>query len=117
MIRNFKELDSYTTKDKSEITEIFHPNNSQLRNCSLALALVRPGEETILHKHTCSEEIYFILEGEGCITVGSKKNEVMKDDSILLKPGIMHKIKNCGENDLKILCISSPAYRHDDTLL
>ncbi len=117
MIRKFKDIKEHITKDKSSIKEIFHPNNSPINNESLALAVVPPGKSTKAHIHQKSEEIYFVLEGKGIITLDRNKHEINKHDSILLKKGVKHSIENIGEEDLKFLCICSPAYEHEDTYL
>lgn len=117
MIRNYENLKSYTTKDKSEIIEIFHPNNSEIKNQSLALAVVAPQKHTELHCHKNSEEVYFVLEGEGIIYLDGTEVKTEKNNAILIKPGLKHNIKNTGNKELKFLCISNPAYNHDDALL
>lgn len=117
MIRNYENLKSYTTKDKSEIIEIFHPNNSEIKNQSLALAVVAPQKRTKLHHHKNSEEVYFVLEGDGIIYLDGKEFKAEKNNAVLIKTGLKHNIKNTGSKELKFLCISSPAYNHDDTLL
>jgi mannose-6-phosphate isomerase-like protein (cupin superfamily) len=43
--------------------------------------------------------------------------KVKKDDAILITPGTPHNIKADEGMDIRILCICSPAYSHDDTEL
>jgi len=113
----YKNVKPYITKDGSIIRELIHPNIHGNKNLSLAEAIVPPGVSTFLHKHNTSEEIYYILEGEGLMTLGDEKFNVKKADSICIPPGTPHQIKNIGDIPLKILCCCSPAYSHDDTEL
>ena len=117
MIRNPNKIKSYVTKDNSTIKEIFHPDNSKIKNQSVALAVVSPKKETKLHYHSNSEEIYYILQGNGIIFLNNKKQKVKNGDTILIKQKVKHKIKNIGNKKLKFLCICSPAYRHNDAFI
>jgi mannose-6-phosphate isomerase-like protein (cupin superfamily) len=117
MIRNHANTFSYVTKDKSTIRELFHPGSSPVRDISLAEALVDPGQETELHSHRVSQEIYYILEGEGDMRLGEERFAVKWDDAILIPPGTPHCVKNTGKSALRMLCVCSPQYSHEDTLL
>lgn len=115
LISHYKNIKAYVTRDGSEIRELMHPNTQGNKQQSLAEAIVKPGEITLLHKHIKSEEIYFILQGEGDMNLDNETIQVHSGDSICITPGIKHNIKNTGNEDLKILCCCSPAYSHDDT--
>ncbi len=108
----------YITKDGSLIREILNPKIGGSKNISVAEATVAPQKETFLHFHKTSEEVYYILEGEGLLSVGEKKIYVKTSDVVLIPPKTPHKIKNLKKDlDLKILCVCSPPYSHEDTEL
>jgi mannose-6-phosphate isomerase-like protein (cupin superfamily) len=111
----YKNIASYTTKDSSIIRELCHPDHFGNKNQSLAEALVPVGFETLLHRHGRSEEIYHIIEGSGLMTVDKKPFQVTAGDTVCILPGEAHRIKNTGNNVLKILCCCSPSYSHEDT--
>jgi mannose-6-phosphate isomerase-like protein (cupin superfamily) len=113
----YEDVKPYITKDGSIIRELVHPNHTKAKNVSLAEAIVKPNEETFLHIHKTSEEIYHITNGKGIMRLGDKTFEVKKGDSIFIPPNTPHKIKNTSEEELKILCICSPPYSHEDTTL
>ena len=113
----YKEIAPYITKDGSEIRELIHPETGGSERMSLAEATVLPGSATILHVHRASEEIYHIIRGSGFMTLGGEAFEVGEGDSILILPGVPHRIENTGEESLKILCCCSPPYSHEDTRL
>lgn len=119
---NRKELVPFITKDKSEIRELLSPRDSRTKNQSLAEALVLPGEQTTWHYHKTSEEIYFILQGSGLMQFKHGEDiieyRVAKEDAILIEPGRIHRIVNLSmTKPLRFLCICSPAYEHEDTVL
>ncbi len=117
MIRNRDNVAPYVTKDKSTIRELFHPDSSPVEGFSVAEAEVDKGMETDAHVHKKSQEIYHILEGAGTMRLGERSFEVKAGDAILIPPGTLHNIKANKEAGVRILCICSPAYSHDDTEL
>jgi mannose-6-phosphate isomerase-like protein (cupin superfamily) len=114
---SYLNIKSYITKDRSEIRELMHPDVHGNIRQSLAEAIVKVGDETILHRHFQSEEIYHITGGHGVMSFGNEQFEVKIGDTICIPPGTSHKIRNTGEIPLRILCCSCPAYSHDDTEL
>ena len=114
---NLKDTVAFTTKDGSEIRELLAHRNSCIQNQSLAEARVPPGCVTIAHYHPKTEEIYYILEGEGRMRVGGAERDVRVGDAIAIPPGQNHQITNTGSVELKFLCCCAPAYEHEDTVL
>ncbi len=107
----------FTTKDRSEIRPILDRTNSTAANQSLAEATVLPGLESEEHYHRETEEIYYIVRGQGLMSLGGERREVGPGDGILIPPGTWHKIRNIGQDPLVFLCCCSPPYSHEDTLL
>jgi len=110
-----KDITAYVTRDGSEIRELMHPAVQGNKAQSLAEAIVEQGEQTYLHQHHNSEELYFITDGKGYMTLGEERFEVTVGDTICIPPGTPHCIKNIGTEALHILCMCSPPYCHDDT--
>ncbi len=111
----YNQIKPYRTKDGSEIRELMHPDHTGTGSISLAEALVDIGQETECHRHLRSEEIYFIAEGGGIMTLGGERFSVQAGDTIFIPPGTPHKMGNTGKSVLKILCCCWPPYAHDDT--
>ncbi|MCW8933677.1 MAG: cupin domain-containing protein [Gammaproteobacteria bacterium] len=116
-ISHYNDLTAYITRDGSEIRELMHPNTHGNKSQSLAEAIVKPNEKTLLHKHLKSEEIYFIIQGNGKMNLNNETIQVTTGDTICIMPGTEHNIENTGNENLKILCCCSPAYSHDDTII
>ena len=112
-----KDITAYVTRDGSEIRELMHPAAQGNKAQSLAEAIVKQGQQTHLHQHHNSEELYFITNGKGYMTLGEEQFDVIVGDTICIPPGIPHCIKNIGTEALHILCMCSPPYNHDDTEL
>jgi len=117
LYNNYKNSPAYKTKDGSSIRELMHPNNNSCENQSLAEAVVEPNEMTQAHYHTKSEELYYILLGEGQLRINDEWRMVAKGDVICINPGDIHQIKNTSKKSLVFLCCCSPAYSHEDTIL
>jgi mannose-6-phosphate isomerase-like protein (cupin superfamily) len=107
----------YVTKDGSEIRELMHPSVHGNRAQSLAEATVPPGAETLLHRHRATEELYYVTQGTGRMTLGDATFDVRPGDTVCIPPGTPHRIRNVCAEPLKILCCCAPAYAHDDTEL
>jgi len=113
----YSEISAYRTKDGSQIRELMHPDRHGNRAQSLAEAIVSPGQETLLHKHLRTEELYHITAGRGLMTLGDERFEVSVGHTVLIRPGTAHCIRNIGAEPLHILCSCSPAYSHEDTVI
>jgi mannose-6-phosphate isomerase-like protein (cupin superfamily) len=115
MHTRYADIAPYQTRDGSQIRELMHPDRHGNRTQSLAEAMLLSGQETLLHKHLRTEELYHITAGRGLMTLGDDRFEVGVGDTVLIPPGIPHCIRNLGGEPLRILCSCSPAYSHEDT--
>lgn len=111
--RQLEEQTPFTTKDGSTIRSILDRANSAVANQSLAEAALPQGNATDRHYHRASEEIYFILEGEGTMEVDGEVQNVGPGVGILIPPGAWHQIT--ARTPLRFLCCCAPPYAHDDT--
>ena len=116
-IHNINRVPAFTTKDGSEIRELLAHRNSCIQKQSLAEARLPPGSATTPHYHPQTEEIYYILSGEGRMRIGDEMRDVAVGDAIAIPPGEVHTILNTGAAMLVFLCCCAPAYEHSDTVL
>lgn len=116
-IVNLNAVAPFVTKDSSEIRELLAHRNSVIQNQSLAEARVPVGTRTIPHYHVKTEEIYYIVQGSGRMTIEGEQCDVTVGDAIAIPPGQVHQIENIGSEELRLLCCCSPPYEHDDTVL
>ena len=106
----------FVTADGSEIRELAGIPSGNAQNQSLAEATVPAGTETIEHYHRTTEEIYHFTRGSGRMRLGAEEFGVRGGDTVVIPPGVRHKLKAAGE-DLVLLCCCAPAYSHEDTVL
>jgi mannose-6-phosphate isomerase-like protein (cupin superfamily) len=116
-IENLNAVEPFTTLDGSAIREVAGPAMESARNQSLAEASVPPGGATAEHFHLTTEEIYFFTHGEGRMRLGDEEREVAPGDTVVIPPGVRHKLWNTGKEPLRLLCCCAPAYSHEDTVL
>jgi len=116
-IRKNSEIDSIVGNEGTKIKQYFHPHNTLNGiNYSLAQFTLEPGEKSKLHKMS-SSEIYYILEGEGKLTIDGESYLLQKDDSVYVSPNAKQFIENSGNKILKFLCIVEPAWKASDEIL
>ena len=116
-VRNINRVPAFTTKDGSQIRELLAARNSCIRNQTLAEARLPAGGSTTPHYHVKTEEIYYVLSGQGLMRVGEESRPVGPGDAIAIPPGVPHQINNTGTDVLKFLCCCAPGYEHEDTVL
>lgn len=116
-VHNIDRVAAFTTKDGSEIRELLAHRNSCIANQTLAEARLPAGRATEPHYHVKTEEIYYILAGEGLMRVGIEMQQVGPGDAIAIPPGALHQITNTGDEVLRFLCCCAPGYEHEDTVL
>ncbi len=75
------------------------------------------GGETIEHYHRVAEEIYHFVRGEGRLRLADEEQDVRAGDTVVIPPGVRHKLWNTGAEPLVLLCCCAPPYSHDDTVL
>ena len=111
---SYRTLEPFTTKDGSTIRELFGLAVGAGENQSLAEATLQPGQATERHFHSESEEIYFVLEGEGDMELDGAGRRIVPGDAVLIPPGAWHQVR-AGTEPLHFLCCCAPPYRHEDT--
>ena len=112
-----EDREPFITADGSTIRELAGIPAGNAVNQSLAEAAVPPGADTIEHYHRRSEEIYHFTAGAGRMRLGDDEAPVRAGDTVVIPPGMRHKLWNTGETPLVLLCCCSPPYSHDDTVL
>ena len=112
-----EEREPFVTADGSTIRELAGVPSGNAVNQSLAEATVPPGGETVEHFHRTSEEIYCFTAGAGRMRLGDEEAAVRAGDTVVIAPGMRHKLFNDGAEPLVLLCCCAPPYSDDDTVL
>jgi mannose-6-phosphate isomerase-like protein (cupin superfamily) len=112
-----EDREPFTTADGSTIREIAGVPSGNAVNQSLAEATVPVGGETVAHFHRAAEEIYHFTAGSGRMRLGAEEAPVRAGDTVVIAPGVPHKLWNTGGEPLVLLCCCAPPYSHEDTVL
>jgi mannose-6-phosphate isomerase-like protein (cupin superfamily) len=116
-IEKFDGVEPFTTKDGSEIRELAGIPTGNAANQSLAEASVPEGGATTEHLHRTTEEVYLFTHGRGRMRLGEEERDVAPGDTVVIAPGVAHKVWNTGTEPLRLLCACAPAYSDEDTVL
>lgn len=66
-----------------------------------------------LHHHNHTEEVYYVLSGEGVLELDGAQQPVRAGTAVLIPPGVRHR----GWGDFTTMIITSPAFDPDDEVL
>lgn len=83
--------------------EVFNASDFESNLQFLHETSVMPNSTIGYHKHLGNEEIYFIVEGKGIMTVDGEKRKVSSGDAIITYSGSSHGLDNNSSKVLKIL--------------
>ena len=78
---------------------------------SIARARVLPGMTTRWHRLQGVSERYLILEGQGCVELGTLPPEPVRPGAVVfIPPETLQRITNIGDIDLIFLAICTPRF-------
>lgn len=102
------------TPHGSEIRPLIDRTTSSIERCSLAEEVLPAGKSVGRHYHVETEEVYYILQGTGRMTVGNEVKDVTTGDAIFIPRGSTHTLENTGQTPMTILLVCGPAYAYED---
>ena len=108
---------AFVAPDKAIIRELAASRNSSAKNQSLAEATIAAGDSVSEHYHKVTEEFYFILSGTGLMKINDEEEQVHPGDTVIILPGMRHKISNNGNTPLVLLACCSPEWTAEDQVL
>ncbi|UZO80591.1 cupin domain-containing protein [Aquimarina sp. ERC-38] len=88
-------------------------NNKKL---SIIQEIMPPGTSEVIHKHTESQQFFFVLKGKAIFIIENKRFEVSINEGIYIRPNYFHQIKNETKEPLEFLVISQP-HAHGDRII
>jgi mannose-6-phosphate isomerase-like protein (cupin superfamily) len=117
IIVNRHEAAVIKTPHGSEIRPLVDRTTSEIELCSLAEEVLPPGAAVGRHHHLETEEVYYLLEGRGRMTVAGETRDVTAGDAIFIPRGATHCLENTGDAAIRLLLVCGPAYSREDHLM
>jgi len=68
------------------------------------------------HVHKVQEQVYYVLEGEGILTLDDQRHLMRPHDYVFVPPGIRHSFTNTGTNGLVFLVVTTPASDEEEAV-
>ncbi|MEM4724501.1 MAG: TIGR04076 family protein [Candidatus Hadarchaeum sp.] len=78
------------------------------QDLEVKLVRIAPGAEISPHVHEHSAETFYVLSGEGAFYVGDRLVPCRAGSCAHAKPGVVHGLKNTGQEDLQLLAVFTP---------
>ncbi len=104
----------FTAGDHCLLREMIHPDKQPLAlRYSLAHATVPAGQSTTPHRLSISE-VYYILQGQGCMHIDDEISDVIASDTVYIPPHAVQYITNTGTDELTFVCIVDPAWQDEN---
>jgi mannose-6-phosphate isomerase-like protein (cupin superfamily) len=117
LIQRLHDCPEFLAGDSTRLRELLHPDKQDVAlRYSLAHATVPPGRSSLKHRLATSE-VYYILEGEGDMHIGSETARVRPGDAVYIPPRTTQWIENAGAAELRFICIVDPAWRVEDEVV
>jgi mannose-6-phosphate isomerase-like protein (cupin superfamily) len=108
---------AFVEPDKAIIRELAASRNSSAKNQSLAEATIAADDSVSEHYHKVTEELYYILSGTGLMKINDEEEQVHSGDTVIILPGMRHKITNNGTAPHVLLACCSPEWTAEDQVL
>lgn len=115
--RRLDDADPFRTLDGSLIREWVHPRQGGVEAQSIAEATVAAGARTERHHHRRTEEVYLGVSGAGTVDVDGVEYRLEPGVAVVIRCGSPHHVVADLADELVFLCVCSPAYTHEDTVI
>ncbi|MCL4458773.1 MAG: cupin domain-containing protein [Chloroflexi bacterium] len=68
----------------------------------------RPRQILPLHKHPTTDELFYVIEGTGEVTIGNEQRTIGPTSVIYGPADVWHGIVNAGEDDMVVISVQAP---------
>jgi mannose-6-phosphate isomerase-like protein (cupin superfamily) len=110
MIKNTETADHYTWGKHCDGWRLLDKDD-----LSVIQERVPPNSGEILHYHQRARQLFFVLQGQLQVTIGSEVFHLTVGDALEVTPAEPHQVHNVSGVDAIFLVISAPATRGDRT--
>ena len=102
------------SEDGATVWAMLSDEEKEQAGVQLAYGYLLPGKTATLHMHQKSDEIYYVMCGKGIMHLGEQQYPVTKGSIAFIPKEMPHSLENNSNQNLEVVCISSPAYQKDD---
>jgi quercetin dioxygenase-like cupin family protein len=85
------------------------PENSGSSLLDFRISRYAPNAYVGEHVHKVQEQVYYVLEGEGVLTLDKERHLMRPHDYVYVPPGVRHSFTNTGTAGLVFLVVTTPA--------
>jgi mannose-6-phosphate isomerase-like protein (cupin superfamily) len=97
------------------VKRVIYPQLTGVQGATLAVVYVNPGEEIVLHSHQ-EEELYYIISGEGTVTLDDREVPVGPGTAVYIAPNVVHGQRPTGNEPLYMVACVTPPFTPDSKL-
>ncbi|MCJ7505777.1 cupin domain-containing protein [Candidatus Bathyarchaeota archaeon] len=92
------------------IKVMFTPDTAGTKHLRFVVGYFDPDQGLDMHIHPESEEVYYIIEGQGMVYVGKEKatTRVDRNTAVYIPPGTIHGIRNTSGGKLIVAFMIAP---------
>jgi len=84
------------------------PGNSGSSRIDFRISRYAPSAYVAEHVHKVQEQVYYVLEGEGLLTLNAEQHLMRPHDYVYVPPGVRHSFTNTGTAGLVFLVVPTP---------
>lgn len=102
----FETTDLYRYEFPTHINDII-VDRAQSENSEVFMVIVKDGKSVHHHKHDDTEQIFYMIEGTGILSIGENKEEfpIKPGDVIRIPPTVLHSIRPDPGENIQYLCV------------
>jgi mannose-6-phosphate isomerase-like protein (cupin superfamily) len=89
------------------------PRTCGAKHLTVTLVEISPSGEQRVHRHA-PEQIYFIVEGSGLMTVGEEEERVEAGDCVFIPPDARHGLRNDSQRMLRYVSATAPPFTMEE---
>jgi mannose-6-phosphate isomerase-like protein (cupin superfamily) len=82
-------------------------DRSESSTSEVFVVIVEPGKATHMHKHDDTEQVFYVLSGQGVLEVGeqAEQHEMKPGDVVRIPISTYHRISCLGQGELRYLAV------------
>jgi mannose-6-phosphate isomerase-like protein (cupin superfamily) len=92
------------------------PGNTGTSRIDFRISRYAPAAYVGEHIHQVQEQIYYVIDGEGVLTLDDERHLMRAHDYVYVPPGVRHSFTNTGIADLVFFVITTPANDESDAV-